>query len=130
MFVCCACVRRACVLSMCSRVVCRACVCRLCACAVRTCTAHVRAVCMDRATDLTRIWQVTINNMPMLVIGASDCFASFCPGVIALCTNETQLQYEQILRLADTKVCDLLGSFLLVSSQVTSPKDQFGEFGG
>ena len=54
--------------------------------------------------------QVTFNNMPMLVLGASDCFASFCPGVIALCTNETQQQYEQILRLADSMVGESVSS--------------------
>ena len=72
--------------------------------------------------------QVTFNNMPMLVVGASDCFASFCPGVIALSTNETQQQYEQILRLADSMVCSPVCSrdFSNRDRSVDHQKSQFG----
>jgi hypothetical protein len=49
--------------------------------------------------------QVTFNNMPLLVTGTYDCFGSFCPGMMALTTTETQQQYKQIFRLQDKIVC-------------------------
>ena len=49
--------------------------------------------------------QITYNNMPLLLVGAYDCFVSFHPAVIALTTSETEQEYRQILRLADDAVC-------------------------
>lgn len=67
--------------------------------------AHAGREEVKVATEHVFSMQITYNDMPLLLVGAYDCFVSFHPAVIALTTSETEQEYSQVLQLADDAVC-------------------------
>jgi hypothetical protein len=66
----------------------------------------VHSVCHGNTySDIPFPLQLTFNNLPLVVHGASDVKLSFHVGAVALVSRETQDSFERCIRAADDMVC-------------------------